>query len=143
MAHTEYGEYDRPRHHVTWVFHLIAEIRCGVVAEVIVDRNKEPRSKPGEETEREGDGMLGEVEGERRVKVRGCGDYHECNGQDHTEPQEPDHVRNRLYAAVEEGHGQPNGDGLGLPATQRVEVGEVVGHADHARRHDQGHSEQR
>src|SRR5215204_3196068 len=66
-AHTEYGEDDRPRHDVTWVFHLIAEIRCCVVAEVVVDRDQESGPKTREETEREGDGMLGEVEGERWV----------------------------------------------------------------------------
>src|SRR5215217_7315852 len=145
-AHAEYGEYDRPRHHVTWVLHLIAEIRSGVVAEVVVDRDQESGPKTREETEREGDGVLGEVEGEGRVEVRGGGDYHECYGQDHAEPKEPDHVRNRLDAAVEERdsqHGQPDGDGLGLPVTEWVEVGDVVGHADHTRRHDQGHGEQR
>src|SRR5215212_11593215 len=145
-THAEYGEHDRPRHHVPGVLYFIAEIRCGVVAQVIVDRDQESGPKSREETEREGDSMLGKVEGEGWVEVRGSGDDHERYGQDHAEPQEPDHVRNRFYATVEEGnryHCQPDGDGPGLPSTEGVEVGEVVGHADHACRHDQGHSEQR
>src|SRR5215212_11983315 len=28
-AHTQYGEYDRPGHHVTWIFHFIPEVRRG------------------------------------------------------------------------------------------------------------------
>src|SRR5215217_3470773 len=99
-AHPEYGEYDRPRHDVTGVLYLIAEIRSSVVAEVVVDRDEEPGPEPGEEAERESDSVRGEVEGERWVEVRGCGDYHEGDGQDHAEPQEPDHVRYRLDAAV-------------------------------------------